>query len=148
MTPEHAARNHQFREGFRLVDYGEVGLPIFRLTIEAVTMAHRTMPAIQEFALRCLALGETREPDIARMLGLKLDIVRGAMNALLSDGYVSRQPGAGDAQLFRLTDAGKLRLGLEREDVPQEEMLVIDYDGIRRSPLRLTGESVVRASEH
>jgi hypothetical protein len=81
------------------------------------------------------------------MLGLKVDIVSGAMNALLSDGYVSRQPGAGDAQLFRLTDAGELRLGLEREDVPQEEMLVIDYDGIRRSPLRLTGESVVRASE-
>ena len=30
MTPEEVARKHQFREGFRLVDYSEVGLPIFR----------------------------------------------------------------------------------------------------------------------
>ena len=36
MTPEEVARKHQFREGFCLVDYSEVGLPIFRLTIEAV----------------------------------------------------------------------------------------------------------------
>jgi hypothetical protein len=45
VNPEDTARNHQFREGFRLVDYGAVGLPIFRLTIEAVTMSYRTMPA-------------------------------------------------------------------------------------------------------
>ena len=147
MNPEDVARNYQFREGFRLVDYGEVGLPIFRLTIEAVTMAHRTMPTIQEFVMRCLALGETREPDIARMLGLKLDVVRGAMNALISDRYVSRQPAAGDTELFRLTDAGQVRLKNEREEVPQEEMIVIDYDGIRRARVRLTGESVVRTSE-
>ena len=147
MRPEDVARNYQFREGFRLVDYGEVGLPIFRLTIEAVTMAHRTMPTIQEFVMRCLALGETREPDIARMLGLKLDVVRGAMNALILDRYVSRRPAAGDTESFRLTDAGHVRLGNEREEVPQEEMIVIDYDGITRTPVRLTGETVVRASE-
>jgi hypothetical protein len=58
VTPELVARKYQFREGVRLVDYGEVGLPIFRLTLEAVTMAHRSMPTIQEFAMRCLSLGE------------------------------------------------------------------------------------------
>ena len=83
MKPELVARKYQFREGVRLVDYGEVGLPIFRLTLEAVTMAHRSMPTIQEFAMRCISLGETREADIARMLGLKLDVVVGAMNALI-----------------------------------------------------------------
>jgi hypothetical protein len=147
VNPEDAARNHQFREGFRLVDYGAVGLPIFRLTIEAVTMSYRTMPAIQEFTMRCLALGQTGEADIARMLGLKPEVIRGAMNGLISDGYVVRQPGGGDDDAFRLTEPGHVRLGFERDEVPQEEMLVIDYDGIRRAPLRLTGESVVRASE-
>lgn len=147
MTPEDIARNFQFRAGFRLVDYGEVGLPVFRLTLEAVTMAHRTMPTIQEFSMRCLALGETLEPDVARMLGLKVEVIQGAMNALIGDGYVARQPGAGDTQVFRLTDAGEERLRQDRDEVPQEEMLVVDYDGIRRMALRLTGESVVRASE-
>ncbi|GBH28811.1 HipA domain-containing protein [Sphingobium xenophagum] len=41
MTPEDIARAHQFREGFELIDYGEVGLPIFRLTLDAVTLAQR-----------------------------------------------------------------------------------------------------------
>jgi DNA-binding MarR family transcriptional regulator len=147
VTPELVARKYQFREGVRLVDYGEVGLPIFRLTLEAVTMAHRSMPTIQEFAVRCIALGETRETDIARMLGLKVDVVVGAINILISDGYVTRQPSDDASYSFELTDAGEERLGTDRLEVPQEEMIVIDYDGVRRVPLRLTGESVVRAAE-
>lgn len=144
MTPEFAARKFQFREGFHLVDYGEVGLPIFRLTLEAITMAPRFMPTIQEFTMRCLALGETREADIANMLGLKLDIIVGAMNVLISDGYITREPNSGGADSFHLTEAGQLRLLSDRLEVPQEEMIVIDYDGIRRIPLRLTGENIVR----
>ncbi|WP_439924385.1 hypothetical protein [Nitrobacter sp. JJSN] len=144
MTPELAARKYQFREGFHLVDYGEVGLPIFRLTLEAITMAPRFMPTIQEFAMRCLALGETHEADVANMLGLKLDVVVGAMNVLIADGYVTREPNSDGADLFYLTKAGELRLLSDRLEIPQEEMIVVDYDGIRRIPLRLTGESVVR----
>jgi DNA-binding MarR family transcriptional regulator len=131
----------------RLVDFGEVGLPVFRLTLEAVTMAHRSMPTIQEFVMRCLAVGETSEAAIARMLGLKSDVVAGAINALVSDGYVARSANVASEAAFKLTEAGDLRLLQEREELPQEEMLVIDYDAIRRQPLRLTGESVVRAFE-
>ena len=94
MTPELAARKFQFREGFHLVDYGEVGLPIFRLTLEAITMSPRFMPTIQEFALRCLDLGETHEVDVANMLGLKLDVVVSAMNVLISDGSSCANPTA------------------------------------------------------
>ncbi|QQO35337.1 hypothetical protein JJC00_06540 [Bradyrhizobium diazoefficiens] len=80
------------------------------------------------------------------MLGLKLDIVIGAMNVLISDGYVAREPNSDGADEFHLTDAGKSRLLVDRLEVPQEEMIVVDYDGVRRIPLRLTGESVVRAA--
>jgi len=147
VTPELIARKYQFREGVRLVDYGEVGLPIFRLTLDAVTMAQRGMPTIQEFVMRCLSLGETCENDVARMLGLKLDIVNAAINILISEGYVSRQLVEESGFSFQLTDAGIERLGIDRVEVPQEEMIVIDYDGVRRTPLRLAGESVVRAAE-
>ena len=147
MTPEEVARANQFREGFALVDYAEVGLPIFRLTLEAVTTSYRSLPTIQEFAMRCLSLGETREEDIARMLGLKREVVIAAINILVSDGYVVRQAEHADLLSFRLTEAGEARLEQERLEVPQEEMLVIDYDGIRRTPIRLAGTSVLRASE-
>lgn len=147
MTPEEVARAYQFREGFKLVDYAEVGLPIFRLTIEAVTTSYRSLSTIHEFVMRCLSLGETREEDVARMLGLKADIVRLAIDTLVSDGYVARQAASSDLQSFRLTEAGEIRLLQERLEVVQEEMLVIDYDGIRRAPIRIAGTSVLRASE-
>lgn len=147
MTPADVARRHQFREGFVLIDYAEVGLPVFRLTIEAVTTSYRSIPAIQEFVMRCMALGEEDEAAIARMLGLKLDLVEGAMNGLVSDGHAARLLMPGTEPAFRLTEGGEARLAEEREEVPQEEMLVIDYDGIRRTPIRLTGQSVVRAAE-
>lgn len=147
MTPEEVARSHQFREGFTLVDYGEVGLPVFRLTIEAITTTQRTLPTIHEFVMRCLALGESREGTISRMLGLRTDVVIGAVNALVAEGFVARQGGSPDLQSFSLTEAGDARLAVERIEVPQEEMLVIDYDGIRRLPIRLAGTAVVKASE-
>lgn len=147
MTPEEVARIHQFRDGFTLVDYAEVGLPVFRLTIEAITTAQRSIPTIQEFVMRCFALGVEREEEVARMLGLKLDIVQAATNLLVSDAYAVRQAGQIDLDYFRLTEAGQARLKTERLEVPQEEMLVIDYDGIRRLPIRLPSANVQRASE-
>jgi DNA-binding MarR family transcriptional regulator len=147
MRADEVARRHQFREGFNLVDYAEVGLPVFRLTIEAVTTTFRSIPAIQEFVMRCMALDEGSEAAIAGMLGLKLDLVEGAVNGLVSDGLASRAAAPGDQATFRLTEAGERRLAEEREEVPQEEMLVIDYDGIRRMPIRLAGENVMRASD-
>lgn len=146
MTAEDVARAHQFRDGFSLVDYAEVGLPIFRLTIEAFTTSERAIPAIQEFTMRSLALGETREEDIAGMLGLKPDIVHGAMNAIVGEGLASRIAGPGDLNSFQLSEVGEERLAQERLEVVQEEMIVIDYDGIRRAPIRLAGENVVRAA--
>ena len=147
MSPEEVARLHQFREGFTLVDYAEVGLPVFRLTIEAVTTSHRQTPTIQEFVLRSLALGVEHEDDIARMLGLKLDVVQASTNMLVAEGLVARQAAAPDRESFRLTDPGQARLEQEQVEELKEEMLVIDYDGIRRLPIRLAGANVLRASE-
>lgn len=147
MTPEDVARANQFRDGFELVDYAEVGLPVFRLTLEAFTTSQRAIPAIQEFIMRCLALGETREEDIARMLGLNRDVVEGAMNVLVTEGIASRIASTDGLDVFRLTEMGEERLAKELMEVVREETLVVDYDGIRRTPIRLAGENVVRASE-
>ena len=74
-------------------------------------------------------------------------MVCSATNILVSDGYVARQAAPSDLNSFKLTEAGEQRLLQEQLEVPQEEMLVIDYDGTRRVPVRLSGTSVLRASE-
>jgi DNA-binding MarR family transcriptional regulator len=147
MSPEEIARLHQFRDGFTLVDYAEVGLPVFRLTIEALTTSRRAIPTIQEFVMRALALDVKHEDEIARMLGLGLDIVQATVNTLVSDGLVVRQAAPPNRESFRLSESGEKRLADERLEELKEEMLVVDYDGIRRLPIRLAGESVRRASE-
>ncbi len=147
MRAEDVARKHQFREGFTLVDYAEVGLPVFRLTLEAVTTSTRSLPVIQEFVMRCMALGETSEAVVAGMLGLREDVVRGAVDALVLDGLSGRLSTGDGSNGFRLTPMGEERLEQEAREVIQEEMLVVDYDAIRRMPIRLAGENVVRASD-
>lgn len=147
MTSEQIARAHQFREGFELVDYGEVGLPVFRLTLEAVTLAHRRMPTVQEFAMRCVAIGISDSRDIATTLGLKADIVRASVGALLDAGYATIMGETEDGIEVRLTETGEARLSLEIEEVPQDETLVIDYDAILRRPVRLAAETVLRAAD-
>jgi len=147
VNAEDVAREAQFREGFTLVDYAEVGLPVFRLTIEAVTTNTRSLPTIHEFAMRCMSLGERDEASIARMLGLKDEIVRGAVDTLVLDGLVARSSLVADLSTFALTTLGEERLENEAEEVVQEEMIVFDYDGIRRMPIRLAGENVMRAAD-
>jgi DNA-binding MarR family transcriptional regulator len=147
MTPEQIARTHQFREGFELVDYGEVGLPIFRLTLEAITLAQRRLPTVQEFAMRCVSIGISSLSDVARTLGLKMDIVEVSAGALIDSGYAAYAPSTDDGPALRLTEAGEARLKNEIEEVPQDETLVIDYDAIQRVPIRLAAETVLRASD-
>jgi len=147
MTPEDIARIHQFREGFELIDYGEVGLPIFRLTLETVTLAQRRIPTIQEFAMRCAELDITSLTEIASTLGLKLDVVEASASALIDAGYATFVAGSGADRSIRLTEVGEARLKDAVEEMPQDETLVIDYDAILRRPMRLPAESVVRAAD-
>lgn len=160
MTPVQAARYFDAREGFDVVDYAEVGLPVFRLTVEAVTLARLKMTTLHEFVLRSILIGEADPGGIARLLGLSEDVVEDALDLLSYDKCVSliQSPQAGsveaDAKVeatpapkrYEVTDVGleKMREG---ERSPRDEPLVFDYDGIRRHPVALGAESVRRPKE-
>jgi len=92
VSPEEVARTYQFRDGFELVDYAEVGLPIFRLTIESITLAQRVLPTIHEFSMRSLGLSEGSSEDVARTLGLKGDVISAALANLVDEALVMRVP--------------------------------------------------------
>lgn len=147
MSPEDIARRHQFRDGFELIDYGEVGLPIFRLTLETVTLAQRRIPTIQEFTMRCASFDIRSAAAIGAALGLKQDVVEGAVSALIDAGYATFQAAADGERAIALTEAGEFRLKDLVEEKPQDDTLVIDYDAILRAPIRLPAETVMRASD-
>lgn len=160
MTPLQAARQYDVREGFDVVDFAEVGLPVFRLTVEAVTLARLEMPTLHEFVLRSILIGEADTRGIARLLGLSENVVEDALATLAYDRCVAlvQLPVAVDAsedtpdeivhalKRYEVTEFGleKMREG---ERTPRDEPLVFDYDGIRRHPVALGSESVRRPKE-
>lgn len=145
---EKVVRANQFREGMELVEYAEVGLPIFRLTIEAVSLARKPVPTIDEFVMRTIRIGETSVESIARFLGLDVALVSASARLLRIGGLIaSTGESLSDASAHILTELGKQRLAEGAQYEPQEEMLVVDFDGIRRAPIWLGSETVSRASD-
>jgi hypothetical protein len=145
-----SAKIRQFdtRDGFELVDFSEVGLPVFRLTVEAVTLQKTSMPTIEEFSLRAIEIGESDAEGISRLLGLSDVIVRDSLDTLAYDELVARpedDPGSPDGH-YLVTDLGKELLA-QGTRVYRDETLVFDYDGLRRRPIRLGKESLLRAAE-
>ena len=158
MTPTQTARHFDVREGFDVVDFAEVGLPVFRLTVEAVTLARQEIPTTHEFVLRSIMLGETDCGSIARLLGLPNDAVEDALAVLAYDGCVavarddvpaggtSEETAAIPDERYEITDSGLEKLQ-EGKRLPREEPLVLDFDGVRRRPIMLGSESLRRPKE-
>ena len=148
MTPSNAIRQFDVREGFELVDFAEVGLPVFRLSVEAVTVQRTSMPTMDEFVLRAIEIGEFGPEGIARLLGLAEATVADCLNALAYDELVAvpSDDGSDRRDRYLVTELGQGRLA-QGERVHRDETLVFDYDGIRRRPVRLGNESLFRAAE-
>ena len=136
---EDVARRFERRNGFELIDYAPVALPLFRLTVDAVTMIHREIAPIKEFIMRSLKTGLAHPEDIAGFLGLDSTTVSATVDQLMSDRYAS---GAEDGTI-NLTDRGLEVLAKARELSPRDEMLVFLYDRLLRKPVRLAPDQVL-----
>jgi len=147
MSPHRAASEFGLKEGCDLVDYLLVGLPIFRMTVEAITLRRQDLPTIHEFILRSVEVGESRRPDIARLLGLGLTVVEEATKLLLLDGLLNEVSATAEAGAsLEVTDVGRERLATGLS-FPQDETLVFDYDAICREPVRLADDQVWSAKK-
>lgn len=148
MISQAKIRRFDTRDGFELVDFAEVGLPVFRLTVEAVTLQKTSMPTIEEFVLRSIEAGERKAEGISRLLGLSEVVVRDGLDTLAYDELVAVSEDDLDAadRPYIVTDLGKELLA-QGTRVYRDETLVFDYDGLRRRPIRLGKESLLRATE-
>lgn len=139
MTPEEIARRYERRNGYDLIDYAPVVLPIFRLTVDAVTMVHKEIPPIKEFVMRSVSAGLAERQEVAGFLGLDASIVSATFEQLRADGYLTDE----EDGCARLTERGLDILRKARESLPQDEMLVFLYDRLLGKPLRLPPEQLL-----
>ena len=130
MRTEEIVARFDDRPGMAIVDYVEIGLPVYRLTCTALMQVQKRYPPIEEFVLRCLGVGLRQPTEMAGMLGLSRGVVEATLtNLIQNDDVFERYDGS-----VELTTKGQ---GAAREHVairPMEENIVFFVDGLTRKP--------------
>lgn len=137
-----AAARFAARDGFDLVAFREVGLPIYRMTLLAVVMVEKPLPAIQEFALRAVDAGFDTPAAIAEFLGLDERDLDEALFILVSERYIELRASTERGEGLGLTQRGLDVLAEFRMTQAEEKTYVADYDGLLRVPVRQRGWAV------
>ena len=135
MTPEETADRFDNRAGYRVIAYGTVGLPLYRLTSLALCLAKKSLDPIEEFILRSVMAGADRLDQVAALLGLHSSVIESCMVDLIRKECLQVPPnGATDRQHIELTTKGSNLARDEEATVPVEQTIVFFVDGLTRAP--------------
>lgn len=128
-------RRYDNRPGFDLVSCQEVGLPVYKITVDALTQIRKPIPPIEEYVLKAIGVGISSEKDIAGFLGLELSTIREAMvNLRVSEDIDLIAPDTSQLQIWKLTKKGVRTLREAKIIVPEERTFEINFDGLLRTP--------------
>ncbi len=133
MDPDEVAHLFDERPGYRVVDFQEVGLPIYRLVSIVLTLQPKAYSPIEEFVLRSVEAGLDRVPDVAGFLGVNEQIVEGTATSLIKDDDIVVDP---EGRIFLTPKSQRVLLG-EQLIRPREQSLVFYFDGLTRQPTRV-----------
>jgi hypothetical protein len=144
MSPEDVARRHEEMQGYELVDYAEIALPLWQLSLEVISIAHRRFSPIQEYVLRSLGADLVLD-ELSGFLGLDKNIVDGTLTQLVSDRLARVNLTESESDTLKgyvLTDEGARALQDEGIAVPVEDQFQVLFDGIHRLPTGVAQEEI------
>lgn len=147
MTPEEIAQRFDNRSGYKLVSYGLVGLPVFRITAIATCLGRRDLAPIDEFILRALAAGMNTIGDIAGVLGLDLIVVESSLSELLRAEFIRTTCLTARDFTIELTGRGAQVARNQEIVVPMEQTIVFTIDGLTRKPRLYPTEGLYKPRE-
>ncbi|MGE0128965.1 MAG: hypothetical protein AB7U82_12875 [Blastocatellales bacterium] len=131
------------RSGYKLVGYGEVGLPVYRLTVRALTQVHKKIPPLEEFTLKTLRAGLTDSEQISNFLGLSKGVTRNVLTNLIRNEDITLSGELGQRrQALKLTSKGRRTLEEAELVVPEERTFDFDFDGLLRRPALYPNEEL------
>jgi len=135
MTVHQIAEKHAFKPGFRLIDFMEVGLPVYHVILQVSTLLRKKIAPLDEFVMRCLNFGMRDCDEISAFLGLDRRIVESVVSGLIRDNDValSGQPNSTD-QSLKLTVRGQKSLELAEMIVPEDKTIALFFDALLRQP--------------
>ena len=135
MTSEETADRFDNRAGYKLIAYGTVGLPLYRLTTVGLCVAKRSLDPIEEFVLRGVMAGTQYVHDTAGLLGLDASVVQSCLAELVRTECVRvRTADAAGQRQVELTAKGRDLSRDQEATVPVEQTVVFCVDGLTRAP--------------
>ena len=117
------------RDGYDLVDYEIVGLPVWKLGLLVQTLEDNPIAATEEFVLRLIYEGIDSVEGIAALLGLDEGLVTSIAGDLVRMDAIANQ--AGKMRLTRIGDDLRRKAVLTK---PTEHTIQIHYDAILKRP--------------
>lgn len=138
-----AARRFGRRDGFDLVSFREVGLPVYRLNTTAIVTAEQPLPEMQAFVLRSIDAGLDEIEDITGFLGLEPGDLDDVLFSLVAEGLLRLRSDSGrSSERPVLTEKGTRAAETLRTAQTLERTFLVDYDGLLRVPVARRGGAV------
>lgn len=135
MTVNEIAEKYAYKPGFQLIDFMEVGLPVYHVVLQVSTLMRKKIAPMDEFVMRCLKFGMRDCGEISMFLGLDRRIVEGVVSSLIRDNDValSGNPCSSE-QSLKLTIKGQKSLELAETIVPEDRTIALFFDALLRKP--------------
>lgn len=118
------------RDGFRVVSYREVGLPVFRLSCALTLQETTNLGAIEEYMLRSVSQGVDTIQDLERFLGLPYKVVVTQLGQLVFEGVVAQR--SVEPIRYSITPEGARRLAAASSSMLIRQRMPLYVDGITR----------------
>jgi hypothetical protein len=131
MKSEEIARRFQQRDGSRLADFLEVALPVYYLTLRVMMLAHKKIPAIEEFILRAVRLEICNNSQLSEYLGLDERVLEPCLVGLVQNGDLHAMSLSGD-QSFKVTQKGAATIARAELVSTEEHTFSIYFDALTR----------------
>ena len=147
MTPDEVAMFHAGRPGYDLLDYAEVALPVYKVTLRVLLLQHTPLTPMYEFVLKAIRLGIDTRDEIAACLGIPAGMVEETLRVLHQSEEVDLRRDDGGSDRFGLTRKGeKTTIELERIR-PEQQTIRMFFDGLTRQPMDTSGVSLLSGKE-
>ncbi len=147
MRTEEIVRRLPARSGYRLADYAEVGLPVYRISSRIFTQVPKRISAIDEFLLQLVRTGVHRTEEISAFLGLPMPFVDESLSQLIADDLLSLSPSNDRTQRLSLSEKGKKALDGAETLVPEERAHTIEFDAILQKVVRHGREQLLTSRQ-
>lgn len=135
MTPNDVASFHADRPGYELLDYVEVGLPVYRISMTVSLLQHTPLPPIYEFVLRAIRLGIDHREELSACLGISPAMIEEALRGLHGSEEVAISHGTEGPEQFVLTRKGEKTTSTLERVRPEQQTIPIFFDGLTRQPI-------------